>query len=184
LSFRVDRLPVGWCSGGCGDVTTAGAGSTRNSSNIADRWCSPAGDYLSELPAKPGLSLRILSGYDVGMVRRIVAIAAWAVLIFIISATISPIGDRPSMPASTTFQHLAAFAALGALFCLAYPRQIPLVCLIVLGSALSLELVQMLTPDRHGRVQDAIEKISGGAAGIMAGRAILRFEPVRRWFQS
>ncbi len=118
------------------------------------------------------------------MVHRIVAVVAWAVLIFIVYATISPIGDRPSMPASTTFQHLAAFAALGALFCLAYPRQIPLVCLIVLGSALSLELMQMLTPDRHGRVQDAIEKISGGAAGILAGRAILYFEQARRWFQS
>jgi hypothetical protein len=33
-------------------------------------------------------------------------------------------------------------------------------------------------------VQDAIEKISGGAASIMAGRAILHFEPVRRWLQS
>ncbi len=130
------------------------------------------------------LSLLIFPGYEVGMVHRIVAVVAWAVLIFIVYATISPIGDRPSMPASTTFQHLAAFAALGALFCLAYPRQIPLVCLIVLGSALSLELMQMLTPDRHGRVQDAIEKISGGAAGILAGRAILYSEQARRWFQS
>jgi len=136
------------------------------------------------MPGKRGLSLLIFPGYDVGMVRRIVAVAAWAVLIFIIYATISPIGDRPSMPASTTFQHLAAFATLGALFCLAYPRQMPLVCLIVLGSALSLELVQVLTPDRHGRVQDAVEKISGGAAGIMAGRAILYFEQARRWLQS
>jgi hypothetical protein len=44
--------------------------------------------------------------------------------------------------------------------------------------------MQMLTPDRHGRVQDAIEKISGGAAGILAGRAILYLEQGRRWFQS
>jgi hypothetical protein len=130
------------------------------------------------------LSLLVFPGYDVGMVYRIVAVAAWAVLIFIIYATICPIGDRPNMPVSTTFQHLAAFAALGALFCLAYPRHIPLVCLIVLGSALSLELMQMLTPDRHGRVQDAIEKISGGAAGILAGRAILYLEQGRRWLRS
>jgi len=132
---------------------------------------------------RAGLSLPIFPGYDVGMVHRIVAVAAWAVLIFIIYATISPIGDRPTLPAPTTFQHLAAFGALGALFCLAYPRQIALVCLIVLGSALTLELMQMLTPDRHGRVQDAIEKISGGAAGILGGRAILHFEQARRWFR-
>ena len=47
--------------------------------------------------------------------------------------------------------------------------------LIVLGSAVLLELAQQLTPDRHGGVQDAIEKIAGGAVGILASLAILYF---------
>jgi uncharacterized membrane protein YoaK (UPF0700 family) len=117
------------------------------------------------------------------MIHRILVIAAWAVLIFIVHASISPIADRPHLPGSTILQHLAAFGALGVLFCLAYPRHTPLVCLIVLGSALALELMQVLTPDRHGRVRDAIEKLSGGAAGILVGRALLHFEQARRWFQ-
>ena len=41
-------------------------------------------------------------------------------------------------------------------------------CLIVLGSAVVLEFVQLLTPDRHGRIPDAVEKIAGGAVGIVA----------------
>ena len=65
-------------------------------------------------------------------------------------------------------EHFAAFAILGALFCFAYPRHIALVCLVVFGSALLLEFMQLLTPDRHGRIHDAIEKMAGGSAGLLA----------------
>ena len=95
-----------------------------------------------------------------------------------------PIQDRPTLPTSTSFEHLAAFAVLGALFCLAYPRQIALVWLIVLGSAVLLEFMQLLTPGRHGRILDAVEKMAGGAAGIVAGLAILYFERAGSWFQN
>ena len=71
---------------------------------------------------------------------------------------------------------------LGALFCLAYPRQAMLVCLIVIGSAVLLELAQLLTADRHGRVHDAIVKMVGGATGVVAGKVILHSERARRWF--
>jgi hypothetical protein len=33
-------------------------------------------------------------------------------------------------------------------------------------------------------MQDAIEKMAGGAAGIAAGRGILYFEQASRWFQN
>jgi VanZ family protein len=58
------------------------------------------------------------------------------------------------------------------------------VWLIVLGSAVLLEFMQLLTPGRHGRILDAVEKIAGGAAGIFAGRAILYFEQAGSWFQN
>jgi VanZ family protein len=114
------------------------------------------------------------------MFHKLISGAAWAFLAFIVYATISPIQDRPMLPTSITFEHVAAFAVLGALFCLAYPRHIALMCLIVLGSAALLEMVQLLTPDRHGRLLDAIEKMAGGAVGIAAGQAILYFELQRR----
>jgi hypothetical protein len=118
------------------------------------------------------------------MFHKLIAVAAWALLILIAFATISPIQYRLTLPISSSFEHLAALAVLGALFYLAYPRHIAFVCLIVLGSAVVLELVQQLTPDRHGRIPDAIEKIAGGAAGIVAGRAILHLERAKRWFQN
>ena len=45
------------------------------------------------------------------------------------------------------------------------------VCLLLLGSAALLEYSQTLTPDRHGTLVDASEKIVGGALGIFATRA-------------
>jgi hypothetical protein len=47
-----------------------------------------------------------------------------------------------------------------------------------------LEILQLLTPGRHGRAQDAIEKMAGGVVGIVIGRAILYFDQARRWFQN
>jgi uncharacterized membrane protein YwaF len=118
------------------------------------------------------------------MSQKLIALAAWMLLAFIAYATVSPIQYRPTLTTSTSFEHLAAFAVLGALFCVAYPRQIVFVCLIVLGSAVLLEFAQLLTPDRHGRVQDAIEKLAGGAVGILAGRAILYFGRASRWYRA
>jgi VanZ family protein len=116
------------------------------------------------------------------MIQKLTGIAAWLLLCFIVYATLSPIKDRPTLSTSPGFEHVVAFAALGLLFCLAYPRRIGFVCALVLGCAILLELSQHLTPDRHGRISDAIEKLAGGTLGIIAGTALLHFELVKRWF--
>ena|ERR1700722_17922193 len=118
------------------------------------------------------------------MIQKLVAIAAWAVLCFVAYATLSPIEARPTLSTSPSFEHLVAFATLGLLFCVAYPRHTVFVCVIVLGSAVLLEVAQLITPDRHGRILDAIAKMTGGAFGIVAGRAILYFELASHWFQN
>jgi VanZ family protein len=112
------------------------------------------------------------------MIHKLVSIAAWGALAFIVFATLSPIRDRPTLSGSASLEHVAAFAVLGILFCLAYPRHTMLVCLVVFGAAVLLELLQLLTPDRHGRMADALEKVLGGAIGIMVGRAALYFRPI------
>jgi VanZ family protein len=55
---------------------------------------------------------------------------------------------------------------------------------VVVGVAVLLEVLQLLTPDRHGRITDALEKVLGGAIGIAAGRASLYFRRIRDWFQN
>jgi VanZ family protein len=105
------------------------------------------------------------------MHHKLVTIVAWASLAFVAYATLSPIQARPTISSSADLEHIIAFAVAGLLFCLAYPRQIVRVCFIVLGSAVLLEYLQTLTPDRHGTILDASEKIVGGAFGIFAARA-------------
>jgi hypothetical protein len=58
---------------------------------------------------------------------------------------------------------------MGLAFGLAYPNRLRLVVVIVFGSAFGLEALQLLTPDRHGRILDALVKASGG---ISAGQLI------------
>ena len=118
------------------------------------------------------------------MLHKLAAIAAWASVAFMAYATLSPIRARPQISSSADLEHFAAFAVTGLLFCLAYPRQIVRVCFIVLGSAVLLEYLQTLTPDRHGTLVDTSEKIVGGALSIFAARATLNLWHRKRSPQS
>ena len=99
------------------------------------------------------------------MIQKVSIIAGWLALAFIVYATLSPIDARPVV-ASPQFEHFAAFALMGVAFGLAYPNRLFLVVAIVVGSAFVLEALQLLTPDRHGRLLDALVKAAGGICGI------------------
>jgi VanZ family protein len=102
------------------------------------------------------------------MTNRLIAAAAWACFAFIVFATLSPIEARPVIAGGlfTAVERFGAYAVFGFLLYLAYPRHLTFVCIVVLGSAVTLELLQSLLPDRHPRTLDAIEKLLGGVAGI------------------
>jgi VanZ family protein len=114
------------------------------------------------------------------MAQKLVAVVAWALLCFLAHASVSPIGARPTLPASTSLEHIAAFATVGFLFHLAYPRHVMFVWLVVIGSAALFELIQLVTIDRHARLVDAFEKMVGGSVGMFLGRAALYFEQALR----
>lgn len=106
-------------------------------------------------------------------------VASWSSLALIAAATLSPLALRPHLfPVHA--EHFAAFAVIGVLFCLAYPRQTFLTCAIVLGAAALLELLQLLTPDRHGRMSDLVFKLAGAMAGIVVGKVTARQIALRR----
>jgi VanZ family protein len=98
-------------------------------------------------------------------VQRLFILAGWVALALIAYATLSPIKDRPVI-AGLQLEHFAAFALLGFAFALGYPRRTVLIIAIVIGSAFTLEALQLLTPDRHGRLLDALVKAAGGLSGI------------------
>jgi hypothetical protein len=102
-------------------------------------------------------------------VSQLITTAAWIAVIAIAYATlthvgfvysiyfkIAPILMSPEMRTYAQFEHVLAFALLGALFAYAYPHKLLLVCCLVLGGAVLLELAQTITPDRHGTLIDAL----------------------------
>jgi VanZ family protein len=120
------------------------------------------------------------------MFRKFIATAAWASLTFIIYATLSSIGARPQMTSHESalvvfLERFGAYAVIGFLFYIAYPGRIALVCLLVLGTAMLLEFLQLFVPDRDARVSDALVKMAGGVTGILAARALLTLRPHRGW---
>jgi hypothetical protein len=96
------------------------------------------------------------------MPRKLLGTAARACLCFIVYATLSRRRDRLTLLISSNVEYLAAFAVFAALLCLAYPRRIPTVLIFVLSSVALLEVLQLLTLDRHARTLDAVQKIAGG----------------------
>ena len=99
------------------------------------------------------------------MPHKIITAIAWAILAFIVFATLSPIGLRPHIE-NVSVERFGAFAVVGLLFGLAYPKRLWLVLSLVVGTAFALEALQHLTPDRHGHLSDAFVKFAGGIAGV------------------
>jgi hypothetical protein len=104
--------------------------------------------------------------------QRLFRLASWSVLAFIAFATLSPLQERPVV-AGAQLEHFAAFAVFGFAFARGYPARTLLSIAIVIGSAFTLEALQLLTPDRHGRLLDAFVKAAGGIFGIGMGRLVL-----------
>jgi VanZ family protein len=122
------------------------------------------------------------------MFHKLIIVAAWASIAVLAYATLTHVGFaysiyyklapflmRPAMKSYAHVEHVVAFAIFGGLFSVAYPKRIIFACCVVFLSAVILEYLQTLTPDRHGTLLDASEKIVGGALGIFAVRAALYF---------
>jgi hypothetical protein len=99
-------------------------------------------------------------------------VAAWLLLAAVAFVTLAPIGWRPETGASANIERFAAFAAIGLAFGLAYPRQLWLVAVVVLGTAVALEILQLVAVTRHAGLRDLIAKLAGGTSGIIAGWVI------------
>jgi hypothetical protein len=110
--------------------------------------------------------------YQTHMIQKMSAIVGWLALAFIACATLSPIDVRPVV-AGLQFEHFVAFGVVGSSLGLAYPKRLLCVVVVVVGSAFGLEALQLLTPDRHGRLLDAAVKAAGGICGIGIGRLAL-----------
>ena len=119
--------------------------------------------------------------------KRAFVIAAWTVAAAVAYGTVAPVRvpyaiyfklapwlGHPSFHKFAAIEHVTVFALLGALIAFAFPNRIIIVCCIIVFSVVLLECLQTLTPDRHGTIVDACEKIGGGLLGVFAAHATTR----------
>lgn len=108
------------------------------------------------------------------MIRQALRWLAWATLAFIAVVTLSPIEMRPVVDANHSghVEHFCAFALVGFLFVLAYPKRLVSIALSVILVAVALEVLQLIVPGRHGRLVDATVKCCGALTGIALAIAL------------
>lgn len=124
--------------------------------------------------------------------KRFSFIAVWIAAAAVVYGTVAPARlpyaiyfklapwlGHPSIHKFAAIEHLAAFALLGALIAFAVPNRIVVACCIISFSVVLLECLQTLTPDRHGTIVDACEKIGGGLLGVVAAHATTRWRRSR-----
>jgi VanZ family protein len=91
---------------------------------------------------------------------------AWLLLFAIAVFTLAPIELRPVTAAPVSLERLAAFALIGAAFCLGYPKHRLHILVLLVGIVGFLEIAQNYVPGRHGRLQDGVVKASGALLGV------------------
>ena len=102
---------------------------------------------------------------EIEFVRIAAGAAAWGSLAFVAFVTLSPLELRPVV-GGLGFEHIGAFAIVGMLFGIAYPKKMPTIMIVIAVAAISLEAAQHLVPGRHGRAVDLIAKLFGGGIGV------------------
>jgi hypothetical protein len=114
------------------------------------------------------------------MKKRTLQLAAWTALAAIVIVTISPIGWRPRDILPVDMDRALVFAAMSALFVAAYPKHWFALSILMVVGAGAIELLQLLSPTRHARLDDAVVKAVGALAGsLLAWAANIFFE--REW---
>jgi hypothetical protein len=107
------------------------------------------------------------------MLHKLLATAAWTAFALIVFFTISPVGMRPVVTANPDIERFAAFALIGLLFGLAYPRRLAVPASFVIFAAGALETYQLVLRDRHGHIAEVLVKAAGGAFGVAMASIIL-----------
>jgi VanZ family protein len=107
------------------------------------------------------------------MLHKLLVTAAWIALALIVFVTLSPLETRPVITENPNIERFAAFALVGLLFGLSYPRRLAIDASFVVIVAGLLETLQLMTRDRHGHIADAFVKAAGGVCGVAVALAVL-----------
>jgi VanZ family protein len=98
---------------------------------------------------------------------------AFTAIAIVVALTLGPVGVRSMSPVDPGWDRALAYAVIGFLLILSFPRHRWRVIVGVLVMIVGLEAAQELLPDRHGRLVDVIEKSIGAGLGAAAAAGAL-----------
>jgi VanZ family protein len=111
-------------------------------------------------------------------------IFAWLLAAAVTFATLGPPRYRPHSNFGQDGEHALAFVLIGVVFGLAYPRRRPSVGGIAVALIGALELLQLVVPGRHARLEDFIVDALAACGGFVLaalldwlGRSCWRSKP-------
>ncbi|GEP00845.1 hypothetical protein [Methylobacterium haplocladii] len=113
---------------------------------------------------------------------KLARLMAWTLAAALVFVTLAPIGLRPVVTEDANVERALAYALLGFLFAIAYPRHWLLALCAGIGIAAGLEVGQIFAASRHGRVADFLVKASAAGIGVAVAQALLmvRYRWTRR----
>jgi len=106
--------------------------------------------------------------------KNLSRIVAWILLFTIVILTVVPPEDRPVTAAPHDIEHMGIFLLAGAAFGFGYANLLVQLCGLILFSA-AIELVQLVIPGRHARLDDFIVDALGVGIGIALAFACKRY---------
>jgi len=107
-------------------------------------------------------------------------VISWLLLAAAAFLTLAPRTFRPYTGVEHHLEHFAAFALLGLVFGLGYPRRPVVLVLIGVLAAAALEILQRWVPGRHGLLSDFVVNAAGLCAGVVVAVALNWLLAMRR----
>ncbi|WP_024507217.1 VanZ family protein [Bradyrhizobium sp. ARR65] len=97
---------------------------------------------------------------------------AWLLAAAVTFATLGPPSYRPHSSLGQDGEHTLAFVLVGLAFAFAYPQQRLLAAMISLPAIGVLELLQLVVPGRHARLEDFAVDALAAIAGFALAAAL------------
>jgi VanZ family protein len=113
------------------------------------------------------------------MIERIAQVAGWLLAVAAAALTLAPRQFRPQTGVEHHLEHVLAFAVLGLMFGLGYPRHRVVVAIVGIAAAAGLETMQLWAPGRHAGFSDFFMNALGLCVGL-ALASLLRLARRRR----
>ncbi|WP_233382670.1 VanZ family protein [Methylobacterium sp. C25] len=101
------------------------------------------------------------------MMHKLARLMAWMLVVALVVVTLAPIGMRPAVIENANIERALAYALLGFLFAVGYPRHRFLAFAVGVAVAAGLEVGQVFTASRHGRVPDFMVKAVAAGIGVI-----------------